>query len=187
MKNTLRLVAVSIVMWFGLGTGAANAGLFDGKTVNYQYYFPDLTTPYSAAANGNYLVSASVEISNVVDGYGTLDFSGDSFIISFAYGSSYSSAPFNGFAISDAISTMDPFVSFNLVSNTGVLGTPVLSFDADHLYVSWQGLNFGGGDLVFIVNSDTTISPVPEPETHSMLIVGLGLVGYTLRRRKIVG
>ncbi|WP_297325742.1 PEP-CTERM sorting domain-containing protein [Nitrosomonas sp.] len=186
MKNSLRLIAVSVVVCFGLSTGAANAGLFDGQTVNYQYYFSDLTTPYSAAANGDYLVDSSVEVSNVVDGYGTLDFSGDSFVISFAHGSSFSSAPFNGFVVSDIFSTTDSFTSFNLVSNTGILGTPTLSFDADHLYVNWQGLNFGGGDLMFTVNPNTAISPIPEPETHAMLIVGLGLMGYTVRRRRIL-
>ncbi len=187
MKNSLRLIAISVAAWFSLGTGVAQAGLFDGQTVNYQYYFPDLTTPYSTAGNGNYLVNSSVEVSNVVDGYGTIDFSGNSFVISFIHGSSFSLAPFNGFIISDIFSAMDSFTSFNVIANTGVLGTPSLSFDADHLYVNWQGLNFGGGNLVFTVNSDTTITPVPEPETHAMLIVGLGLMGYTVRRRRIVG
>jgi hypothetical protein len=28
------------------------------------------------------------------------------------------------------------------------------------------------------------VSPVPEPETYAMLLVGLGLIGLTARRRK---
>ena len=67
------------------------------------------------------------------------------------------------FVVSDTLSTMVPFTSFRLVSNTGVDGTPVLSFDADHLYVNWENLGFGGGELVF------TVSPVPEPETLSLI------------------
>ena len=185
MKNSLRLITISVVVWFGLGTVTADAGVFDGQTVNYQYYFPDLSAPYPNEANGDYLVDSSVEISNVVDGFGTIDFSSDGFVISFTDGSNFTPDSFNGFVISDVFSTMDSFASFNLVSNTGVIGTPILSFDANHLYVNWQGLNFGGGDLVFTVNSDT-VSPIPEPETHAMFIVGLVLVAYIVRRRRII-
>lgn len=186
MKNFLRLIIISAATGFVLGTGPVNAGIFDGQTVSYQYYFPDLSTPYSNAGNGDYLVDSSVEISNVVDGFGTIDFSSDGFVVSFANGSSFTTGFFNGFIISDVFSTIDPFVSFNLISNTGVLGTPILSFDADHLSVNWQSLNFGGGDLVFTVNSDT-ISPIPEPEIYAMLIVGLSLVAYAVHRRRING
>src|SRR5687768_9305405 len=101
MKNYLRLIAISAVVSVGLGTGAANAGVFDGQTVNYQYYFPDLSTPYSNAANGDYLVDSSVEISNVVDGFGTMDFSSDGFVVSFTNGSSFTPGSFNGFVVND--------------------------------------------------------------------------------------
>lgn len=194
MRNSLRLIAVSVALWFGSGVSIASAGIFDGQTVNYQYYFPDLSTPYAAAANGNYLVDSSVEVVNVVDGHGTIDFGGDEFVISFTESSSFSSAAFNGFVISDVSSTLDSFSSFSLVSNTGVMGTPTLSFDSDHLYVNWEGLSFTSGNLVFSVNSiadkdnvvTDTISAVPEPETYAMLLAGLGLVGYTARRKRIV-
>ncbi len=187
MKKSLRSMMISAAICFGLGSGTATAGIFDGQTVNYQYFYPDLTTPYTYAGNGSYLVDSNIEISNVVDGYGTIDFSGDSFVVSFTNGSSFSTGPFNGFVISDIFSTMDSFTSFKLISNDGLLGTPILDFDENHLYVNWQGLNFGGGNLVFTVNHDINISPVPEPETYAMLIVGLGLLGFTTRRKMIIG
>ena len=194
MRNSLRLIAISVALWFGFSASIANAGIFDGQTVNYQYYFPDLSTPYAAAANGDYLVDSAVEVADVVDGHGTIDFGGNGFVISFADSSSFSSAAFNGFVISDVSSTLNSFSSFSLVSNTGVMGTPTLSFDSDHLYVNWEGLSFTSGNLVFSVNSiadkdnvvTDTISAVPEPETYAMLLVGLGLVGYAARRKRIV-
>ena len=144
------------------------------------------------SANGDHLVGSGVEITNVVDGYGTLDFSGDGFDINFDRGSSFNPAAFNGFVISDLYDSMDTFTSFSLVSNTGVAGTPVLSFDADHLSVNWQGLGFGGGSLHFITTSippelataDSATSPVPEPEIYAMFMAGLGLMGFMARRRK---
>lgn len=33
---------------------------------------------------------------------------------------------------------------------------------------------------------DSYISPVPEPETYAMLLAGLGLIGFSLRRRQTV-
>ncbi len=39
--------------------------------------------------------------------------------------------------------------------------------------------NKGGGYQLF-----SEVSPVPEPETYAMLLVGLGLVGFMTRRRK---
>lgn len=187
MKKSLRSILISAAICFGLGSGTATAGIFDGQTVNYQYFYSDLTAPYTSAGNGNYVVDSSIEISNVVDGFGTIDFSGDGFTVSFTNGSSFSTAPFNGFVVSDIFSTIDSFTSFKLISNDGLLGTPTLDFGENQLYVNWQGLNFGGGNLVFTVNSDITISPVPEPETYAMLVTGLGLLGFTARRRMITG
>ncbi len=198
MQSYLRLIAVSVAVCMGSVTSIAHAGIFDGNTINYQYYFPNLSTPYASAGNGDYLVDTGVEISNVVDGFGTLDFSGDEFVISFAHGGNFSPTAFNGFAISDVSASINPFTSFSLVSNTAVSGTPILSFDANHLYVNWAGLNFNRGELVFSVSSlaplpnshpvtsfSRTISPVPEPDTYALLLVGLGLVGYSARRKQI--
>ncbi len=186
MSKLLRSIMISATIWLCSGVGTAVAGPFEGQTINYQYYFPNLTIPYASAENGNYLVNSGIEISNVVDGYGAIDFSGDGFVVSFTNDSSFSSATFNGFVVSDILSTIDSFTSFNLVANTGVLGTPILNFDENNLYVNWQGLNFGRGDLIFTVNTDNFINPIPEPEIHAMLIVGFGLIGYTVRRRKII-
>ena len=162
--------------------------------MNYQYYFPNLSTPYSSAGNGNYLVNSGVEISDVVDGLGSIDFSGNQFTVSFSHSGSFSPTEFNGFVISDLAANINPFTAFTLISNTGVSGTPMLSFDSNHLYVNWEGLNYTRGDLVFSVESaipnpistfSPTISPVPEPDTYAILLVGLGLVGYSARRKQI--
>jgi len=162
-------------------TSGAHAQVFTGQTVNYQYLFPELTSNYSNAANGNYLVGPGVEFSNIVDGYGTMDFHDSGFLVSFTNGTSFTPSTFNGFRVSDVFGTIGSFTSFVLTSNTGVAGTPVLTFDADNLYVNWQGLGFGGGDLAFSVNS---VNAIPEPETYALLLAGLGLLGLAGRRRR---
>ena len=40
------------------------------------------------------------------------------------------------------------------------------------------------GSLISAWLSPTPVSPVPEPETYAMMLAGLGLLGFTARRRK---
>ena len=57
-----------------------------------------------------------------------------------------------------------------------------------------NGLTFTGNDLavtihrsnswVFLSEVEFNVSPVPEPETYAMLLAGLGLIGFAVRRRK---
>ena len=37
-----------------------------------------------------------------------------------------------------------------------------------------------GGDSMLL----TSVAPVPEPETYSMLLAGLGMMGVAVKRRK---
>ena len=57
--------------------------------------------------------------------------------------------------------------------------------EAGRTFVGFEDL-YGGGDKDYNDHmfSFTNVSAVPEPETYAMLLVGLGLVGFTLRRRK---
>ena len=58
MVKVSRLLLIGSVLAIGLGSSPdAVAGvIFDAETITYQYYFPDLLSPYSNADNGNKLV-----------------------------------------------------------------------------------------------------------------------------------
>ena len=49
-----------------------------------------------------------------------------------------------------------------------------------NMYVRVQGI----GDNGQYSAKYTPVTPVPEPETYAMLLAGLGLIGFTARRRK---
>jgi hypothetical protein len=49
-------------------------------------------------------------------------------------------------------------------------------------YAQFFGYRFTAGKPAIL--SMSAINPVPEPETYAMLLVGLGLIGATVRRRK---
>lgn len=174
----MKLKQVVLGSIFAAIASVANAGLLDGKTVKFEYFYPDLSSPYYGSPNGNYVVGAGVEVSPIVDGNGALDLQSDGFTVNFGNNVGFSNGTFNGFVISDVNSTIAPFTSFTLITNTAGGPNPTLSFDADNLYVNWQGLSYSGGELVFAVNA------VPEPETYAMLLAGVGLLGFVARRRK---
>lgn len=54
------------------------------------------------------------------------------------------------------------------------------SFSDGQLALHMQGITSYPG-----TSSAWYISPVPEPETYAMLLVGLGLMGFSARRRKV--
>jgi len=163
--------------------GGAQAGLLDGQTVSYTYFFPDSSSTYFSTANGNYVVGAGVEIP---DGFccnfeGSLDLSDTNILADFHGNSSYTGSAFNGFRISDVFGTIAPFtgVSINAATNMGGLDASRISFDADNIWVNWQGLFF---DERTIVSLDINGGTVPEPAT--LALVSLGLVGIGVRRRR---
>ncbi|MBU0620274.1 MAG: FxDxF family PEP-CTERM protein [Gammaproteobacteria bacterium] len=50
----------------------------------------------------------------------------------------------------------------------------------DNMYIHVQGIGANGNDSA----KYTPLSPVPEPQTYAMLLVGLGLLGLSTRRKK---
>ena len=61
----------------------------------------------------------------------------------------------------------------NFVSSGGVINGQVV-------VANWTGSSSGSAQ----VNDAPFISAVPEPETYAMLLAGLGLIGFTARRRR---
>ncbi len=61
-----------------------------------------------------------------------------------------------------------------------------LSHDINNLSITGSEFTFsyGGRDAEQFYLGGVTVSPVPEPETSAMLIAGLGLLGWSVRRRK---
>ena len=58
------------------------------------------------------------------------------------------------------------------------------------LSLSTPGISYAIFGAIDVVNGSSvyadnfTITPIPEPETYAMLLAGLGLLGFTARRRK---
>lgn len=85
---------------------------------------------------------------------------------------------------------------FSLFSGTGELlgGTQLSTGSLDSWSLNYD--NLSAGSYYVMVNgsvlsnsagkyyANIALAPVPEPETYAMMLAGLGLLGFTARRRK---
>jgi hypothetical protein len=174
---------VSILAILLLVSFNANAALLDGETVSYQYYYPNQTSPYSNAANGNYLVGAGVEVSNIADGRGTLDISDTNLYIDYANQSSWNSSAFNGFKIKDVFNSIADFTSISINAVTNMVGFDLsrITVLADEIWVNWEGLSFNSNTIVSLdINSAPNAVPVPA----ALFMFAPALLGFLGLRRK---
>lgn len=163
-----RMAVIALSMWLGFSAGVVNAGVptmssFDGSAI----------TGYNASFWNTGVASSFddwINFSIPSDSSGN----GASNLISLGG---------SGLA----------FSAFNLYESAVLIATGITSGSSS--YLSFSGgavpgnytLNIAGFKLNTLASAsyagNITISPVPEPETYAMLVVGLGLLGFSARRR----
>ncbi len=172
-----------LIAFFSLFVMAnANAALLDGKTINYQYYFPNVSSPYSNSDNGDKVVGAGIEVSNVAENIATMDISDTNIYIDFLSSSSWTISTFNGFKLTDTLNNIANFTSVSINSATNMVGFSLSNITvlADEIWVNWQGLSF---DANTIVSLDLNTSAVPVPA--ALFLFAPALLGFLGFRRKI--
>ena len=190
------IVASAFVIAYVFSTPlVVSASLLDGQTVEYQYLVPTITTPYSVADNGNKLVGAGVEVSNIVDGYGIMNISDTNLYVDFTGESFFTIATgdtFNGFRITDIFGAIPSFTSVSINAATNMVGfdASAITFDADHIWVNWISLGFNANTVVSLdINSVPNSDPgsIPEPSTLAIwgILGGLGMIAARRRRKRV--
>ncbi|SEF58773.1 DUF4114 domain-containing protein [Nitrosomonas ureae] len=210
MKNSLRLTVASMALCFGLfsithvkaasisyadqGTPVQNSYTFTATTTGYiGAYFQESSAAYTNAlsllVNGVVTPQSSMGVlnnqtSNVGD-YVNLGYVNAGDILTFQLKVLDTGDIWNSNSASNADGV-------NHIYSTGFSGDTVLGIPAG-TYVGFEDVHGGGdfdyNDQAFIFTNISTlaekhISPVPEPETYSMLLIGLGLVAFTVHSRK---
>ena len=188
----LRTTIFSLLIAVSAFYSSANASLLDGKNVGYAYYFPNTSTPIYFTT---FVVGPGEELPNLfgTGGRGTLDVSDTNILVDFYADSEWTASDFNGFRLVDIDNTIDAFtsVAINAVTNFVGFDASRITFDADNIYVNWQGLTFTTDTVVSLdINGGSgTVPELPAYVTWAGLIVAVGLVGYVRhsKRRAILG
>ena len=178
-----RLVVVAFCVLSFLGSRNAEAApILLGQMVEVSYRFPDINTVFNGNSV-NVLVGAGVEVSNfpVGDPRTNIDLSDTNIFVTYNSASTWTATAFNGLRFFDVNGTIPAIssVTINAATNLGGLDLSRITFDADHIWVNWQGLAF---NQQTIVSLDVNATAVPEPAT--MLLLGTGLVSLGLRRMR---
>lgn len=174
----LRMGAVALTLSLGLAAGSANAA-----TLTFNGWTPG--TGGSSSVFGDAGVAPGLIPNSFID---WLYFTLPSNATGSGGASTISNVSVSGFNV-----IFDEFTILDTVSNVTVSGVTGLVF---------SGLSFVGGAVPGsyslkiaghqISASDpgsyggtvTAVTTVPEPETYAMLLAGLGLMGFSARRRK---
>ncbi len=182
MKNSTiakTIIALAALLFAGLGDSPAQ--LFTGKTVGYQYLFPTVSSIYESSSS-SFVVGAGVERTGLWSStdYAIVEISASGILVDFYGGSGWTAASFNGFRIYDINSTVTDFtvVTIDPTTNMAGFGVSNVTFDANNIWVNWQGLNFTPDTIVSL-----SVNTIPEPSTT--LLITIGMTGMGLLRRRV--
>lgn len=183
LRNLFRTLLIAGVA-LGFARSSEATPLLLGKTLDISYYHPNLSTSISTTL---VVVDSSVEV-QALFGIVNVDVSDTNIRFTFLVSDSFSSVPFSGFVFFDTLGTIPNFTGATLNStNMSGLTQSRVSFDANHIFVNWQGLPFTSDTFVSVdVAAEGSAAPVPEPATWTLISGGLVLVARrVLSKRKV--
>ena len=184
LPNLIRFTTLACALL----AGSAQAALLDGKTIRYDYLYPDINTTNPWQGSGTYTVGAGVEANS---GLLSVDFSDTQIVIDLmSLDASFATDQFNGFRFTDANNSIDSFASVDvntdwLSIDRAAFDKTRVTFDENTIWVNASGVSYrNGGTLTLTITgaAPTNTNTVPEPATWGL--AGLGLLAAARARRR---
>jgi hypothetical protein len=183
MPKRVRLLAIAPLLCATIAP-AARADTLTGQSGTAVYDYPSVGTVATCPTCTNegptsFTVPQTVDFSTGIPGVPNVVqnvISATGIDISFLVGSNFATAAFNGEVFN--------FPTFDItgISVTQNMGATV-TFDANDIYVNWEGLNYPTTDYVDITVSGQAAA-TPEPSAVALLCAGILALGTVLLRRK---
>ena len=184
MRHYAPLLAIALA----LPATAASSAILVGAEVTSEYSYPDLDTAYPEATYDpqTFIVGAGQDATVSLENVTTfnVDFSDTALDLVFdttLMDPTFTNASFNGLVFTS--SNFDLINSISIGASTNLAGFDLsrVSIVDDELRLNFAGLTY---------NTDTVIglnfTPVPEPGTWAMMLLGFGAVGFAMRRKQRV-
>ncbi len=138
------------------------------------YDFPSLGTHVDTR---NFVVGAGVEapLFPTLDPRTNIDISDTNIFVTYNSSGTWYTVPFNGFDLFDSAGTVPAItgVTINGVTNLGGLTASRVTFDADNVFVNWNGLSFNPQTVVSLDVQFAPANAVPIPS--GLLMLGTGI------------
>lgn len=174
MKSTFsRMVAIALTMWLGLAAGAANAG-----TLTMSAWGGNATDGYSAFFGNNSVASS---FNNWLNFTLPSDSSGTG-------GANAVSGTLNNYGQNVTFSAFNLYQGGTLPADKIATGSTGSSY-SEFFYAGpvpgnyWLNVAGSRAGSIGSYSGNISVNPVPEPETYAMMLAGLGLLGFSARRR----
>jgi len=187
----MRYYAPLLAIALALPATAASSAVLLGAEVTAQYTYPDLATAYPDATYSPqpFIVGAGQDATISLENVTTfnVDFSDTALDLVFDTtlmnpDPTFTNASFNGLIFTSSNFNLIDSITIGATTNLAGFDLSRVSIVDDELRLNFAGLTY---------NTDTVIglnfTPVPEPGTWAMMLLGFGAVGFAMRRRKQTG
>ena len=170
-----KLILASAALLATTAMPAAASVTLAGSTATATLLSPDTATTYAGPVSAT--VGASIEFpaGSFAPAYGSFDIGPNTITFFSNQFGPYGTGTFNGYKLD--------FTGLAITSLSVAPGSFVPNqyyYSGSSIYFSVSGQDPPGGNTIFNVG----VAPVPEPATWAMMLMGLGMVGFGLRRRK---